>query len=218
MLRVPARAFLPGQCQTGHKCFCDRPEFDARKICYAFGGVAAGAPLSTTKCGLARTWHAPGRTFATTALLQKILRPLTRMTVAHALGGRVALVTGAGRNIGRAIALTLAAAGAAVVINGRRNRQAVDGVAAEIAAMGGQALPVLADLADPAAVDGLVATAVARFGRLDILVNHAAALPEQALEAMTLADWHGVLGVILDGAFLTVRAALTPARVSVRTL
>jgi len=140
------------------------------------------------------------------------------MTVAHALGGRVALVTGAGRNIGRAIALTLAAAGAAVVINGRRNRQAVDGVAAEIAAMGGQALPVLADLADPAAVDGLVATAVARFGRLDILVNHAAALPEQALEAMTLADWHGVLGVILDGAFLTVRAALTPARASVRTL
>jgi 3-oxoacyl-[acyl-carrier protein] reductase len=132
----------------------------------------------------------------------------------HALGGRVALVTGAGRNIGRAIALALAAAGAAVVINGRRDRQAVDGVAAEIAAMGGQALPVLADVADAPAVEGLVAAAVERFGRLDILVNNAAVRPQKALDAMTLADWHGVLGVILDGAFLTVRAALAHLRAS----
>src|SRR5262245_28166340 len=54
---------------------------------------------------------------------------------------------------------------------------------------------------------GLVAAAVARFGRLDILINNAAVRPEKALETMTLADWHGVLGVILDGAFLTARAA-----------
>jgi 3-oxoacyl-[acyl-carrier protein] reductase len=136
------------------------------------------------------------------------------MTVAHALGGRVALVTGAGRNIGRAIALALAAAGAAVVINGRRDRQAVDAVAAEIVAAGGQAIPVLADVADAGAVEGLVAAAVERFGRLDILINNAAVRPEKALEGMTLADWHAVLGVILDGAFLTVRAALPHLRAS----
>jgi len=136
------------------------------------------------------------------------------MTVANELGGRVALVTGAGRNIGRAIALALAAAGAAVVINGRRDRQALDAVAAEITAMGGQALPVPADVADAAAVDGLLTAAIARFGRLDILINNAAVRPEKALEAMTLADWHGVLGVILDGAFLTVRAALGHLRAS----
>jgi 3-oxoacyl-[acyl-carrier protein] reductase len=86
--------------------------------------------------------------------------------------------SGGGRNIGRAIALALAAAGAAVVINGRRNRQALDAVAAEITAMGGQALPVLADVADAAAVDGLLAAASQRFGRLGILINNTAVRPQ----------------------------------------
>jgi len=130
------------------------------------------------------------------------------------LKGRVALVTGGGRNIGRAIALALAAAGAGVVINGRRDRQAVEAVAAEIAAAGGQALPVLADVGDAAAVDRLVAVAVERFGRLDILINNAAVRPEKALEQMTLADWHAVLAVNLDGAFLTVKSALVHLRAS----
>jgi 3-oxoacyl-[acyl-carrier protein] reductase len=144
----------------------------------------------------------------------KVVEAIAAMTVANELGGRVALVTGAGRNIGRAIALRLAAAGAAVVINGRHDRQAVNAVAAEIEAIGGQALPVLADVADAAAVEALVTAARERFGRLDILINNAAVRPEKSLAAMTLADWHSVLGVILDGAFLTVRAALAHLRAS----
>ncbi|HEX2338105.1 MAG TPA: SDR family NAD(P)-dependent oxidoreductase, partial [Hyphomicrobiaceae bacterium] len=103
------------------------------------------------------------------------------MTIGNELAGRVALVTGAGRNIGRAIALTLAAAGAAVVINGRHDRRAVEAVAAEIAGMGGRALPVLADVTDEAAVERMTAAAIARFGQLDILINNAAVRPEKSL-------------------------------------
>jgi 3-oxoacyl-[acyl-carrier protein] reductase len=136
------------------------------------------------------------------------------VTVAPELAGRVALVTGAGRNIGRAIALALAAAGAAVVINGRCDRQAIAAVADEIRDLGREALPVLADVSDAAAVDRLMATTLERFGRLDILINNAAGRPEKPLAQMTLADWHAVLGVILDGAFLTVKSALAPLQAS----
>ena len=116
--------------------------------------------------------------------------------------------------------MTLAAAGAAVVINAGRNRQAIDGVAAEIAARGGPALPVLADVAGPAAVDGLVATAVERFGRLDILDTNAAARPEQALAAMTLADWHGVGPSLWSGPRSNIcrRAAPGPSSISVASM
>jgi 3-oxoacyl-[acyl-carrier protein] reductase len=136
------------------------------------------------------------------------------MTIGTELAGRVALVTGAGRNIGRAIALTLAAAGASVVINGRHDRAAVEAVAAEIAGMGGRALPVLADVTDEAAVERMTTAAIAGFGRLDILINNAAVRPEKSLAQMSLADWHGVLGVILDGAFLTVKSTLAPLKAS----
>jgi len=124
------------------------------------------------------------------------------------LSGRVAVVTGAGRNIGRAIALALADAGAAVVVNGRTNREAVDGLVREIEGKGGKALPVIADVTDQPAVERMASAAAERFGRIDILINNAAGRPEQALEEMTLADWKGVLATILDGAFLTVKAAL----------
>ena len=130
------------------------------------------------------------------------------MGTSNELTGRVAIVTGAGRNIGRAIALALADAGAAVVVNGRANREAVDGVVREIEARGGKALPVMADVTDEAAVERMAAAAAERFGRIDIVVNNAAGRPEKALEAMSLADWRGVLATILDGAFLTVKAAL----------
>lgn len=122
--------------------------------------------------------------------------------------GRVAIVTGAGRNIGRAIALELAAGGAAVVVNGRANRANVDAVVGEIEARGGKALGVIADVTDEAAVERMVAATIERFGRIDILVNNAAGRPEKALEAMSLADWRGVMATILDGAFLNVKAAL----------
>jgi 3-oxoacyl-[acyl-carrier protein] reductase len=124
------------------------------------------------------------------------------------LAGTVAIVTGGGRNIGRAIALDLAAGGAAVVVNGRSDRAAVDAVVSEIAAAGGKAAAVMGDVTDESAMQRLAAEAVRRFGRLDILINNAAVRPETPLEAMSLADWREVLAVILDGAFLGVKACL----------
>jgi len=90
------------------------------------------------------------------------------------LSGRVAVVTGAGKNIGRAIALALADGGAKVAVNGRSDRGSVDAVVAEIAAKGGEALPVMADVSDEAAVGRLIDAVADRFGRIDILVNNAA--------------------------------------------
>ncbi len=124
------------------------------------------------------------------------------------LSGRVAIVTGAGRNIGRAIALALADGGAAVVVNARSNVQEAKAVAGEIERAGGKALAVTADVADGEAVASMVDSAVSRFGRIDILVNNAAVRAEQAFEAMTLADWRAVTAVILDGAFNCVKACL----------
>ena len=125
-----------------------------------------------------------------------------------ALDGKVAIVTGSGRNIGRSIALRLASEGAAVVINARSNQEQVDAVVAEIEGAGGRAVGCLADIADEAAAGRLIETAVRSFGRLDILVNNAAVRHESPLAATTLADWHRILGIILDGAFLCCRAAL----------
>src|SRR5262245_43089016 len=124
------------------------------------------------------------------------------------LEGRVAIVTGAGRNIGRGIALALADGGAAVVVNARSNLKEAEGVAAEIERAGGQALAVTADVADAAAVENMVAAAAKRFGRIDMLVNNAAVRAEQAFETMSLADWRAVTAIILDGAFNCARACL----------
>ncbi|HET7019103.1 MAG TPA: SDR family oxidoreductase [Xanthobacteraceae bacterium] len=124
------------------------------------------------------------------------------------LSGRVAIVTGAGRNIGRAIALALADGGAAVVVNARSNVQEAKAVAGEIERAGGKASAAVADVADADAVASMVEQAAARFGRIDILVNNAAVRAEQAFETMTLADWRAVTAVILDGAFNCVKASL----------
>jgi 3-oxoacyl-[acyl-carrier protein] reductase len=130
------------------------------------------------------------------------------------LTGRVALVTGAGRNIGRMIARELAAAGAAVIVNARSNRDEAQAVVRGIEDQGGQALAWLADVADAKAVEGMMAAAVERFGRIDILVNNAALRREQPLEHMSFAEWREILGVILDGAFHCVKAALPQLRAS----
>src|SRR6185312_10029371 len=111
---------------------------------------------------------------------------VTPMSPPHELAGRVALITGGGRNIGRAIALALAQAGAGVVVNGRKVQAAVESVVAEIAAAGGKATGVMGDVTDEAAMQRLAAEAVRHFGRLDILVNNAAVRPETPLEAMSL--------------------------------
>ena len=124
------------------------------------------------------------------------------------LTGRVAIVTGATRNIGRAIALELVAAGAAVVINAKSSAQEADDVVRAITAGGGNALPHLADVSDPDAVAGLIDATVSRFGRIDILVNNAAIRPQSTFAALEWDEWRDVLATILDGAFLCARAAL----------
>ena len=128
------------------------------------------------------------------------------------LVGKVAIVTGAGRNIGRAIALALADAGASVVINVRSNQTEVDKVAGEIAAAGGKAVSVLGDVADAKTADALAAAALKNFGRIDILVNNAALRREKPIAEMSYADWREVMGVTLDGAFHCVKACLPALR------
>jgi 3-oxoacyl-[acyl-carrier protein] reductase len=130
------------------------------------------------------------------------------MSGSKELDGRVALVTGAGRNIGRAIALELAAGGAAVVVNARSNMAEAESVAREITAAGGKALPVTGDVADAVAVRTMASAAVARFARIDYLVNNAAMRGEKPIGEMTYAEWRQVLDVVLDGAFHCVQACL----------
>jgi 3-oxoacyl-[acyl-carrier protein] reductase len=124
------------------------------------------------------------------------------------LDGKVAVVTGAVRRIGRATALALAAEGAAVVVNARTSATEAEQVAQEIADAGGRALVHLADVTDEAAVARMAEATVARFGRIDILVNNAAVRAEAATLDMSLKQWRDIIAVVLDGAFLCARAAL----------
>ena len=128
------------------------------------------------------------------------------------LAGKAAIVTGAGRNIGRAIALALADAGASVVVNARSNRTEAEAVAHEIEVLGGKALVHIGDVADAAAVQGIADTAVKRFSRIDILVNNAALRREKPFAEMDYADWREIMDVTLDGAFHCVKACLPALR------
>jgi 3-oxoacyl-[acyl-carrier protein] reductase len=130
------------------------------------------------------------------------------------LAGRVALVTGSGRNIGRAIALQLAAGGAGVAVNVRSNKAEADAVVREIKAKGGKAAVFVADIADPQAVEGMVAAVVEHFGGIDYLINNAAMRREKALDQMTFAEWREVMGTTLDGVFLCVKACLRALKTS----
>lgn len=122
------------------------------------------------------------------------------------LTGKVALVTGAGRGIGRAIALGLARAGACVAANDVDPATAGQ-TAAALAATGFDAAPYPADVADQPAVDEMMAAVLARWGRLDILVNNAGVEPHGSLLDFPLADWQRTLAVNLTGPFLTSQAA-----------
>jgi 3-oxoacyl-[acyl-carrier protein] reductase len=124
------------------------------------------------------------------------------------LDGKVALVTGSGRNIGRATVLKLAAEGAHVVVNSRTNKAEADTVAQEVRASGGKALALLADVSKQEQVDSMVSRALAEFGRIDILINNAAIRPHKPFTEVTLQDWEEVRGVVLDGAFYCTRAVI----------
>jgi len=130
------------------------------------------------------------------------------------LEGRVALVTGASRNIGRAIALSLADGGAAVVVNARASKDEAAAVVEEIETRGGRAMVGLADVTDEAAVNAMVAEAAKRFGRLDVLVNNAAIRGVSAIDAIDAAEFRRILSIILDGAFICVKACLPALRAS----
>jgi len=130
------------------------------------------------------------------------------MPVASELAGKVALVTGGARNIGRAISMALAAGGAAVVVNANTSRAEAEQTVAAIRAAGGRAALQLADVTDAKAVAAMVDAAVAEFGRLDVLVNNAAIREETPFAEMKLEDWHRVLATVLDGAFLCAQACL----------
>lgn len=124
------------------------------------------------------------------------------------LAGKVAVVTGASRRIGRAVALGLAQAGADVVVHARQSRTEVESVAAEIRAMGGRALVVLGDVTQEDDVLNVFAAATAEFGGVDILVNNAGIRGQKPFVEMSLEEWRGPISVILDGAFLCSREAI----------
>ncbi|HEY7442153.1 MAG TPA: 3-oxoacyl-ACP reductase family protein [Vicinamibacterales bacterium] len=124
------------------------------------------------------------------------------------LSGRVALVTGSARNIGRAIALELARAGAAVMVNARTAAADADEVAAEIRQAGGRAAFTLADVGDPGAVSTLVKSTIESFGRLDILVNNASVRREMDFAKLDYQEWREILATTLDGAYLCCHSVL----------
>jgi 3-oxoacyl-[acyl-carrier protein] reductase len=130
------------------------------------------------------------------------------MTPGSELAGKVALVTGGARNIGRAIARSLAAGGASIMVNANTSRAEAEETRVLIESAAGHAAVHIADVTDPAAVAAMLEATVARFGRLDILVNNAAVRAETRFAEIRFDDWRRVLSTVLDGAFLCAQACL----------
>jgi len=124
------------------------------------------------------------------------------------LAGQVALVTGGAKNIGRAISLALAKAGAAVAINTLQSREDAEAVAQEIRAAGGDADIFLADIADAAAVRAMGERVMKRFNKVDILVLNASQRKEVLFKDMTFEEWRNTMSITLDGAFHCIKACL----------
>ncbi|MCZ6646437.1 MAG: 3-oxoacyl-[acyl-carrier-protein] reductase [SAR324 cluster bacterium] len=120
---------------------------------------------------------------------------------------QVALVTGAGRGIGKAIALDLAQAGADIVFT-NRTKSLAEETRAEIEALGRKCLAVQADVTEPEAVEGMVAQALEQFSTIDILVNNAGITSDQLFMRMTPENWRKVMSVNLDGMFYVTRAVI----------
>ncbi|GIW01536.1 3-oxoacyl-ACP reductase family protein [Roseiflexus sp.] len=132
--------------------------------------------------------------------------------ISNEFQNQVALITGASRGIGRAIALAIAARGGRVLINYQRNATAAQEVVAAIEAMGGEALAFAADIADERAVQTMVDACLAHWGRIDALVNNAGSTDDAPFVRMRPDQWRTVIDIDLTGAFLCSRAALAPMR------
>jgi NAD(P)-dependent dehydrogenase (short-subunit alcohol dehydrogenase family) len=124
------------------------------------------------------------------------------------LSGKTALITGASRNIGRAVALAFAAEGADLVLNTRANGEELEAVAAECRKAGVRVVTALADVGDPAAVEAMVGRGLAELGGIDVLVCNAAIRPHKSVSETSLEEWHRVLAVNLHSAFYLTRAVL----------
>jgi len=124
------------------------------------------------------------------------------------LEGKTAPVTGASRNIGRAIALAFAAEGADLILNTRVNRDELEAVAAECRKHGVRVAPVLGDIGDAAAVETMVKEGTAALGAIDVLVCNAAIRPHKPITETSLEDWHRVIAVNLHSAFYLARAVV----------
>ena len=121
---------------------------------------------------------------------------------------RTALITGSGRNIGRAVALALAADGFDVVINGSSDRKACDNVAREAEALGVRAVVVMGDVGDASGCAEIAKQAIAVNGTIDVLVNNAAVRPNTGFLEMAEADWQRVINVNMNAGFWLARACL----------
>ena len=124
------------------------------------------------------------------------------------LAGKVALVTGAGKNIGRAIALSLARDGAAVAVNGRGDAAAVDAVVAEIRAAGGTAMAAMADVSNRAQARTMADLVAGEMGGIDILVSNAGLRRQTGFLDISEAEWREIMSVALDGAFFLAQAVI----------
>jgi glucose 1-dehydrogenase len=133
---------------------------------------------------------------------------MPRVPAQHLLLGQKALVTGASSGIGRAIALSLADAGADVVVNYAAGAERAQALAAEIEAKGRRGLAIRADVADESQVEAMFREAIAGFGTLDIVVNNAGLQQDAPFHQMTLAQWNRVMAVNLTGQFLCARAGV----------
>src|SRR5687768_11624698 len=124
------------------------------------------------------------------------------------LKGKVALVTGGARNIGRAISLAFAAGGASVAVNTQHSREDADTLVKQIRETGGAADVFMADIADAAAVKEMGEAVIKRFGRIDILVLNASQRREVLFKDMTFEEWRNTMSITLDGSFHCIKACL----------